>query len=110
MANQPNKPPVVVPPISIPEGDTIGMRLRWTCLRCGSGDLASAYLLEFADDKFRSTRIAPKGLKLTRIARMMRPYKQLLPVTAIVCRDCGAVQLEVDPEEFKEMERKYGRR
>jgi len=27
-----------------------------------------------------------------------------------VCRHCGAVVLEVDPDEFAEAERKYGRR
>lgn len=109
MANRSRKPPVVVPPTSVPEGDTIGMRLRWTCLRCGSGDLASAYLIDYSD-KFRSVRIAPKALKLRRITRMLRPFQRLVPVSAVVCRDCGAVQLEVDPEEFKEMEEKYGRR
>lgn len=111
MADQPAfKPSTVAPPGSLPEGRALSGRRGWECPRCGSSDLASAYLIDYSYDKFRGLRLAPKALKLRKIARMLRPFRQLVPVTGQVCRDCGAIQLEVDPEEFAEAERKYGRR
>lgn len=107
----PSKPPTVAPPTSLPENRTRPMgRTGWECPRCGSPNLASAYLIDYSFDKFRGLKLAPKALKLQKISRMLRPFKRLVPVSAQVCRDCGLVQLEVDPEEFEEAERKYGRR
>ncbi len=105
----PSKPPTVAPPISLPESRVISGRTGWECPRCGSSNLASAYLIDYSD-KFRGLRLAPKALKLGKIARLLRPFKNLVPVYAQVCRDCGAVQIEVDPEDFAEAEHKYGRR
>jgi len=34
----------------------------------------------------------------------------MVRVNAQVCRQCGAVMLEVDPEDFAEAEQRYGRR
>lgn len=101
----------VAPPVSIPEaGSTARMAaFQWQCPRCGSTDLASAYLIDFSD-KFRHLQLAPKALKLSRIGRMLRPFRRLVKVNAQICRDCGAVTLEVDPDEFAEAEQKYGRR
>ena len=107
----PLKPSTVAPPVSLPEGRALAPgRTGWECPRCGSSDLASAYLLDYSFDKFRGLRLAPKALKLGKISRMLRPFKRLVPVSGQVCRDCGLVQLEVDPEEFADAERKYGRR
>jgi hypothetical protein len=104
-------PPTVAPPLSIPEAGaaTIPVTVQWRCPRCGSPDLASAYLIDYSD-KFRQLQLAPKALKLNKITRMLRPFRRLLKVSAQVCRNCGAVTLEVDPEEFREAEAHYGRR
>jgi RNA polymerase subunit RPABC4/transcription elongation factor Spt4 len=104
-------PVTVAPPASIPEaGTTARMAARqWHCPRCSSTDLASAYLIDYSD-KFRHLQLAPKALKLGKIGRMLRPFRRLVKVNAQVCRECGAVTLEVDPHEFAEAEQKYGRR
>jgi ribosomal protein L40E len=104
-------PPTVAPPVSIPEAGTTARSAvhQWHCPRCGSTDLASAYLIDYSD-KFRHLQLAPKALKLGKIGRLLRPFRQLVKVNAQVCRDCGAVTLEVAPDEFNEAERKYGRR
>jgi hypothetical protein len=104
-------PSTVAPPVSIPEAGTTArlVAFQWQCPRCGSTDLASAYLVDYSD-KFRHLQLAPKALKLGKIGRMLRPFWRLVKVNAQVCRDCGAVALEVDPDEFNEAERKYGRR
>lgn len=105
------KPSTIAPPLSIPEGSTtpVGTTLQWRCSRCGSTDLASAYMIDYSD-KFRQLHLAPKALKLGKIARMWRPFRNMVKVNAQVCRKCGAVTLEVDPEDFGEAERRYGRR
>ena len=104
-------PPTVSPPISIPEAGMASMRasIQWRCPRCGATDLGSAYLIDYSD-KFRPLQLAPKALKLRKITRFLRPFRSLLTVNAQVCRNCGAVTLEVDPEDFVEAERQYGRR
>jgi RNA polymerase subunit RPABC4/transcription elongation factor Spt4 len=104
-----NTPSTVAPPLSIPEAGTALRGHHWQCPRCGSTDLASGYLIDYSD-KFRQLQLAPRALKLSRISRMLRPFSRLVNVGAQVCRHCGAVTLEVDPDEFAEAERKYGRR
>jgi len=105
------KPPTIAPPLSIPEGATTptGTTLQWRCSRCGSTDLASAYMIDYSD-KFRQLHLAPKALKLNKVGRLLRPFRNLVKVNAQVCRRCGAVTLEVDPEDFSEAERRFGRR
>ena len=105
------KPRTIAPPVSIPEagGTAISPVIQWRCERCNSEDLGSAYLIDYSD-KFRQLQLAPRGLKLPKIARFWRPFRQLIRVNAQVCRNCGAVMLEVDPEEFVESERRFGRR
>ncbi len=109
MADQ--TPSTVAPPLSIPEAGsaTRPVAIQWHCPRCGSIDLASGYLVDYSD-KFRHLQLAPKNLKLSKIGRMLRPFRRLVKVNAQICRDCGAVTLEVDPDEFAEAEHKYGRR
>lgn len=104
-------PPTVAPPISIPEAGPVpgGVSMQWQCVRCGSTDLASAYLIDYSD-KFRQLQLAPKALKLNKISRLLRPFHRMVKVNAQVCRQCGAVLLEVDPDDFAEAERRYGRR
>jgi hypothetical protein len=104
-------PPTVAPPVSIPEAGSTpgGVLMQWQCVRCGSVDLASAYLVDYSD-KFRQLQLAPKALKLAKISRLLRPFHRMVKVNALVCRQCGAVMLEVDPEDFAEAEQRYGRR
>lgn len=106
-----NAPSTIAPPISIPEaGPTMSTAvLQRRCPRCGEVDLGSAYLIDYSD-KFRQLQLAPKALKLGRISRLLRPFRSLVKVNAQVCRTCGAVTLEVNPEEFEELEHRYGRR
>lgn len=112
MADQSHStPPTVAPPVSIPEAASPpgGTALQWQCVRCGSVDLASAYLIDYSD-KFRQLQLAPKALKLGKISRLLRPFRQMIKVNAQVCRQCGAVMLEVDPDDFADAEQRYGRR
>ncbi len=112
MSEQPAfKPPTVAPPATLPEGEIVSERkiMQWQCPRCGSTDIGTGYLIDYSD-KFRQLQLAPKALKLTRIARLLRPFRRLVPVSARICRECGAVTLEVDPDDFAEAERRYGRR
>ncbi len=108
-----NPPPTIAPPVSIPEADTSPLLVRpgWQCPRCGSPDLASAYLVESGDQfKWHNLKLAPRALKLQKIRRMLRPYQQLVSISGQVCRNCGYLMLEVDPDEFAAAEDKYGRR
>lgn len=113
MSEQPRStpPPTVAPPMTIPEAGTTTLQasIQWRCPRCGSADLASAYLIDYSD-KFRQLQLAPRALKLGRISRLLRPFRHLLKVNAQVCRNCGAVTLDVNPDEFAEIENRYGRR
>lgn len=105
------KPSTVAPPISIPEAGTTAQSasIVWRCPRCGSVDLGAAYLIDYSD-KFRQLQLAPKALKLNKIARMLRPFRHMIKVNAQVCRNCGAVTLEVNPDDFEDVEKRYGRR
>jgi len=106
-----SKPSTIAPPVSLPEGGTgsISPVVQWRCPRCGSTDLAAAYLIDYSD-KFRQLQLAPRALKLPKIARLLRPFRRLIKVNAQVCRNCGAVTLEVDPDDFTDAEHRYGRR
>ena len=105
-------PPTVAPPLSLPEAGnaTRPAVIQWQCTRCGSTDLASAYTVDYADERFRPQKLAPRALKLRKIARMLRPFLNLVTINAQVCRNCGYVMLEVNPDEFATAEEKYGRR
>ncbi len=112
MPDQPGfRPPTVVPPPSVPEAGPYapGSYRHWQCPRCGSPDLASAYLIDYSD-KFRQLQLAPRALKLRKITRLLRPFRRMVNVSAQVCRNCGLVMLEVNPEEFAEAEERFGRR
>ncbi len=112
MPDQPGTPPpTIAPPLSIPEDDAVApfRSDQWRCPRCGSTDLASAYLIDYSD-KFRQLQLAPRALKLSKISRLLRPFKHMINVSARVCRECGMIMLEVDPEAFAAAERKHGRR
>jgi RNA polymerase subunit RPABC4/transcription elongation factor Spt4 len=83
--------------------------MQLQCPRCGSTDIGAGYLIDYSD-KFRQLELAPRSLKLSRIGRLLRPFRRLIPVNARICRECGAVTLEVDPNDFADAEQRYGRR
>jgi len=95
-------------PIPAPEDDS-EEAAYWQCPRCGSPDLASAYPIDYSD-KFRQMQLAPRSLKLARISRLLRPFRRMVNISARVCRDCGLVMFEVDPDEFAEAERRFSQR
>ncbi len=105
-------PLTVAPPPSLPEetqsSGHIGIHRRWECPRCGSDDLASAYLLDHSDSGFQHVYLAPRRLKIKRLRNFFRPFKHLTKVDADVCRNCGMVILEVNTEEFEEAEERFG--
>lgn len=76
------------------------------CPRCGSTDLGSGTLLTDRP-KFRPPLFAPKGLSLARARRLFRLPKSTLEVACAVCRSCGHLMLQVDPEQLKELEARY---
>ncbi|WP_119065729.1 hypothetical protein [Aggregatilinea lenta] len=106
-----HNPSTLAPPVTLPEAENAAKRknMQLQCPRCGSTDIGTGYLIDYSD-KFRQLQLAPRSLKLTRIARLLRPFRHLIPVNARVCRECGAVTLEVDPNDFAAAEERYGRR
>jgi hypothetical protein len=102
-------PPVAAPP-SLPETQhgVISPVARWVCPRCGSHDLGAAYLIDYSN-KFDYVYLAPRRLKFRKLRTMWRPFKHLTKVDADVCRNCGMVILEVNTEDFKESEDRFGR-
>lgn len=108
--NSNNIPPVSPPPLPEETGPSSPLRLnrRWVCPRCGSDDLASAYMVDYGET-FQNVYLAPRRLKIKRLRNMLRPMKHLTKVDADVCRHCGMVILEVNTEEFEEAEEKFGR-
>ena len=103
-------PPVAVPP-SLPETSSTGPIspvIQWVCPRCGSNDLGAGYLIDYSG-KFDYIYLAPRRLKFRKLRNMLRPFRNLTKVDADVCRNCGMVILEINTEDFKEAEAKFGR-
>ncbi|PJF30490.1 MAG: hypothetical protein CUN51_07505 [Candidatus Thermofonsia Clade 1 bacterium] len=80
---------------------------RFACLRCGSTNLARGYIVEFGGQRFEQARFAPRRVPLKWLNSLfnLRPWRKLLRLEAIACRDCGAVLLTVDPEALRRVER-----
>ncbi len=80
---------------------------RFVCVRCGSNNLASGYVIDYGD-KFEQIRFAPKRISLRWLNSILalRPWRSLAKLNAVACRDCGAVLLVVDPEELRHAERR----
>ncbi len=80
---------------------------RFACVRCGSTNLARGYIVEFSGQRFEHVRFVPRRLPLKWLNSLfnLRPWRRLLKLEAIACRDCGAVLLTVDPEALRRAER-----
>ncbi len=104
------KTPPLPPPPSLPEESPGATRVsrRWVCPRCGSDDLAAAYLVDYGE-KFQHVYLAPRRLKIKKLRNILRPFRSLTKVDADVCRECGMVILEVNTNEFAEAEERFGR-
>ncbi|HRE48168.1 MAG TPA: hypothetical protein PLD47_10620 [Aggregatilineales bacterium] len=79
---------------------------RFMCVRCGSTNLARGIVVDYSD-KFEQVRFAPRKLSLNWLNSIfnLRPWKGLLKLDAVACRDCGAVLLEINPSDLRRAER-----
>ena len=78
---------------------------RFVCVRCGSTNLARGYVVDYGD-RFEQVHFAPKRITLKWLNSLLnlRPWKRLIKLDAVACRDCGAVLLEIDPAELRRAE------
>jgi len=79
---------------------------RFACVRCGSTNLARGMIVDYSGQRFEQVRFAPRRLSLRWLNSLfnLRPWRRLLKLEAIACRDCGAVLLVVDPEALRRAE------
>ncbi len=79
---------------------------RFVCVRCGSNNLAPGYIVDYGD-RFEQIHFAPKRITLRWLNSILalRPWRRLAKVGAVACRDCGAVQLVIEPDELRRAER-----
>jgi DNA-directed RNA polymerase subunit RPC12/RpoP len=77
------------------------------CPRCGSTNLADGMVVDFGGDKFEQVRFALKRYSLSWLNSLfnVRPWRRLLRLDAVACRDCGAVTLTVDPAVLRRAEK-----
>jgi hypothetical protein len=107
----PTRPVPAVPaapppdPHSVHDG-TSYVAERLVCIRCGSTNLARGQVVDYGD-KFRDLRFAPKRMTLSRLNSLLnlRPFRALVKVNALACRDCGLVQMVIDPSDLRRVER-----
>lgn len=80
---------------------------RFACVRCGSTNLARGVIVDYGGEKFEQVRFAPRRISLNWLNSLLnlRPWRALLKLEAVACRDCGAVLLVVDPEALRRAER-----
>lgn len=80
---------------------------RFACVRCGSTNLARGVIVDYGGEKFEQVRFAPRRISLNWLNSLLnlRPWRALLKLEAVACRDCGAVVLVVDPEALRRAER-----
>jgi DNA-directed RNA polymerase subunit RPC12/RpoP len=78
---------------------------QFACVRCGSKNLARGYVVDYGE-QFQQVHFAPKRITISWLNSLLnlRPWKRLLKLDAVACRDCGAVLLEVNPAELRRAE------
>ncbi|MBO9309262.1 MAG: hypothetical protein J7551_05720 [Chloroflexi bacterium] len=94
------------PPLQQPHIAHFYQPERFACLRCGSTNLARGTIVNFSGQRFEQVRFVPRRLSLRWLNSLfnLRPWRRLLKLEAIACRDCGAVFLVVDPEALRHAE------
>ena len=97
--------PDYAPEEAMPHVEHTYQASRFVCVRCGSTNLARGYVVDYGD-RFEQVHFAPKNipLKWLNSLRNLRPWKRLIKLDAVACRDCGAVLLEIDPSELRRAE------
>jgi hypothetical protein len=96
-----------ITPQSTPIPQTGYQQERQVCVRCGSTNLTSGYVVDYSE-KFRHIHFAPKKMTTKRLnsLRTMRPFNNLIKLDAVACHDCGAVQLVIEPEELARVDKR----
>lgn len=94
-------------PVPAPHVQHSFIASRFTCVRCGSMNLARGMIVDYGD-RFEQVRFAPRRIKLSWLNSLfnLRPWRNLLKLEAVACRDCGAVLMTVDPDELRRAERR----
>lgn len=79
---------------------------RFACVRCGSTNLTRGRIVDYSGQRFEQVRFAPRRLSLRWLNSLfnLRPWRRLIKLDAVACRDCGAVLLVVDPEALRHAE------
>jgi hypothetical protein len=96
--------PVATDPHSIHDGRGYQPE-RLVCVRCGSTNLARGQVVQYSN-KFQNSFFAPRRLSLRRLNSLLNllPFRSLVKLDALACRDCGAVLLVVDPSTLRKAE------
>lgn len=102
----PELPPEDAAPDIDPNLEHVIAPERFKCARCGSGNLARGAVVDYSDH-FEQVRFVPKRISLNWLNSLfnLRPWKALIKLDAVACRDCGAVMLEISPDELRRAER-----
>jgi DNA-directed RNA polymerase subunit RPC12/RpoP len=97
--------PDYVPEESMPHVEHSYSPERFVCVRCGSRNLTRGYVVDYSD-RFEQVHFAPKRVALTWLNSLLnlRPWKRLIKLDAVACRDCGAVLLEIDTAALRRAE------
>ncbi len=103
----PEEPAVSPVPPPAPHVEHTYSPEKFVCVRCGSTNLAQGYIVDYGD-KFEQIRFAPKRITLRWLNSILalRPWRSLAKLSAVACRDCGAVLMVVEPEELRRAERR----
>jgi DNA-directed RNA polymerase subunit RPC12/RpoP len=104
--NEPPEAPAEAPaPVAVPHVEHSYSPAQFACVRCGSKNLARGMIVDYGE-RFEQVRFAPRRLSLNWLNSLfnLRPWRALIKLDAVACRDCGAVLLVIDPEELRRAE------
>lgn len=107
--DQPSAVDAPPPPAEVPEAaPRVGPHFRTDiCPRCGQSEFSKGSVISYGRD-FRAVYFKPARLSWRRLGWMLRPFRQLVEVEAQVCRHCGLVSLQIDPEGLQQIEKRFG--
>jgi len=97
--------PAVIDPHSIHDGRGYQSE-RLVCIRCGSTNVARGQIVQHSTS-FQNSYFAPRRVSLRRLNSLLNlfPFRALLKLDAIACRDCGAVLTVIDPAALRKVEK-----
>ncbi len=100
--SEPEPPPQAEAPVVVPHVEHSYSPEQFACVRCGSKNLARGMIVDYGE-RFEQVRFAPRRLSLNWLNSLfnLRPWRALIKLDAVACRDCGAVLLVLDPEELR---------